>query len=226
MIYLLKRWLKQRVSRDSLVWRTATAVSAVVFYPRTLYRRSRRTSIFRYESEMDMCSLYPGRLLDETIRIFAPRSVLDLGCGTGRSLEYFVERGIDAHGLEGSALAISKAAHPARIRQVDLNQEVDLGRTFDLVWSYEVVEHIHPDFVDPLLRTFSNHADQVVLSAARPGQGGQGHFNEQPPEYWIEKFAGYGYTCDEEATRRLRAVPDEFSANMLAFRRARNGTAR
>jgi SAM-dependent methyltransferase len=223
MIYRLKRWLKQRVSRDSLVWRTATAVSAVVFYPRTLYRKYTKSSIFQFESEMDMCSLFPKGLLDETIRIFRPRSVLDLGCGTGRSLEYFLEQGIDAFGLEGSALAISKSSHPERIAEVDLNREVDLGRKFDLVWSYEVVEHIHPDYVQDLLKTFSNHADQVVLSAARPGQGGQGHFNEQPPEYWIEKFAGYGYRYDEEATRRLRAVPEEFSQNMIAFRRGTAG---
>lgn len=219
MIYLVKRWVKARFPRESLVWRALTAVSAVVFYPRTLYRKLNRTSIFQYESEMDMCSLFPGGLLDETIRIFAPASVLDLGCGTGRSLDYFLERGIDAWGIEGSELAISKAAHPERIRRADLNQVVDLGRKFDLVWSYEVVEHIHPDYVENLLRTFSIHADRVVLSAARPGQGGQGHFNEQPPEYWIEKFAGHGYRHDEEATRRLRAVPEEFSGNMLAFRR-------
>ncbi|HLL83782.1 MAG TPA: class I SAM-dependent methyltransferase [Longimicrobium sp.] len=220
MIYLFKRWLKKRVSRDSLVWRTATTVSAVVFYPRTLYRRYSRSSIFNFESEMDMCSLFPQGLLDEAIRIFQPRSVLDLGCGTGRSLEYFHERGIDVFGLEGSELAISKAAHPELIRKVDLNHEVQLRRKFDLVWSYEVVEHIHPDYVQSLMRTFSNHGDNVVLSAARPGQGGQGHFNEQPPEYWIARFAEHGYTCDQDATRRLRAVPEEFSANMLAFRRS------
>lgn len=219
MIYRIKRWVKARFPKESLVWRTLTTISAVVFYPRTLYRRYSKSSIFQYESEMDMCSLYPKGLLDETIAIFTPRSVLDLGCGTGRSMDYFHECGIEAFGLEGSELAISKATHPELIRQVDLNREVDLGRKFDLVWSYEVVEHIHPDYVDALLRTFSNHADRVVLSAARPGQGGQGHFNEQPPEYWIEKFAGYGYRCDEEATRRLRSVPEEFSGNMLAFRR-------
>jgi SAM-dependent methyltransferase len=219
MIYRLKRWLKQRVSRDSLVWRAATATSAVVFYPRTVYRRMSRTSIFQYESEMDMCSLFPEGLLDETIRLFEPRSVLDLGCGTGQSMDFFLSRGIEVYGLEGSPLAISKANRPDLIRQVDLNHAVDLGRKFDLVWSYEVVEHIHPDFVDELVRTFSNHADNVVLSAAHPGQGGQGHFNEQPPEYWIAQFARHGYRVDEEATRRLRAIPEEFSVNMLAFRR-------
>lgn len=217
MIYLVKRWVKARFPRESLVWRTLALLSAVVFYPRTVYRRATRSSIFRYESEMDMCSLFPQGILAEALRIYAPRSVLDLGCGTGRSLEYFLARGIDARGIEGSALAISKCPHPERITQADLNQVVELGRKFDLVWSYEVVEHIHPDYVQNLLRTFSNHGDRVVLSAARPGQGGQGHFNEQPPEYWIEKFGEHGYRYDAAATERLRAVPEEFAGNMLAF---------
>jgi SAM-dependent methyltransferase len=219
MIYLIKRWAKAHFPRESLVWRTLTAVSAVVFYPRTLYRRTRKTSIFQFESEMDMCSLFPRGILDETLELFHPGSVLDLGCGTGRSLEYFLDRGINAAGIEGSALAISKSGHRGRIIQADLNYEVDLGRRFDLVWSYEVVEHIHPDYVDNLLKTFSNHADRVVLSAARPGQGGQGHFNEQFPEYWIEKFSQLGYDYDLESTERLRAVPEEFAGNMLVFRR-------
>jgi hypothetical protein len=56
------------------------------------------------------------------------------------------------------------------------------------------------------------------MSAAQPGQGGVGHFNEQPPEYWISKMASVGYTLDEALTQRLQATPDEYAANMLAFR--------
>ncbi len=166
-----------------------------------------------------MCSLFPGQMLEETIRIFHPQSVLDLGCGTGRSLEWFHDYGIDVVGIEGSALAISKSSHQDRIVQADLNEEINLGRKFDLVWSYEVVEHIHPDYVNNLLNTFSNHGDCVVLSAAPPGQGGQGHFNEQPPAYWIAQFGARGYRYDQEATERLRTVPEEFAENILAFRR-------
>lgn len=219
MIYLLKRWVRARFRKDGLVWRGLSAVSAVVFFPRTLYRTLRKDSIFYLESEMDMASLFPQRLLDETLRIFGPRSVLDLGCGTGRSLEYFLEHGIDTIGIEGSARAIAKSSSSKRIVQANLNEPVDLGRTFDLVWSYEVVEHIHPDFVPNLLRTFTRHTDTIVLSAARPGQGGQGHFNEQPPEYWIARFAEHGFRFDAESTQRLHAVPEEFAANMLVFRR-------
>lgn len=218
MIYArTKRWLKQRLGTDSTAWRLLLAVGKVVNLPKGLYRRLKRDSTFQFESEMDMCSLLPESLLERTLERFRPATVLDLGCGTGRSLDYFVDHGVDATGIENSARAIEHARHPERIVRANLNSPIDLGRRFDLVWSYEVVEHIHPDFVETLLDTFSRHGDVVVLSAARPGQGGQGHFNEQPPSYWIARFAERGYAHDAEFTRVLHEAGDEFSENMLVF---------
>lgn len=218
MIYArTKRWLKDRLGTDSSVWRALLLLGKVANYPKGLYRRWKRDSTFQFESELDMCSLFPATILGLTVERFRPRTVLDLGCGTGRSLDFFLERGIDATGVENSSIAIRNARHPERIVQANLNQPVDLGRTFDLVWSYEVVEHIHPDFVETLVDTFARHGDRVVLSAAHPGQGGQGHFNEQPASYWIEKFSARGYRYDAEFAAVLHAAGEEFSENMLVF---------
>ncbi|MEJ2187779.1 MAG: class I SAM-dependent methyltransferase [Gemmatimonadota bacterium] len=218
MLYArVKRWVKRRFGKDSLVWKALTPLAAVINLPKTVYRNIRKDSTFRFESEMDMCSLFPESLLDFTLARFRPESVLDLGCGVGRSLDYFLEHGVDAIGVENSPLAIRHARNADHIVQANLNDPVDLGRRFDLVWSYEVVEHIHPQFVDNLMETFSKHADRVVLSAARPGQGGQGHFNEQPPAYWIEKFEGRGYRYDAESASLLHDQPEEFAENMLVF---------
>lgn len=219
----VKRWVKERFGKESLVWKVLSAAAVVVNGPKALYRRLTRDSTFYFESEMDMCSLFPAGLLDRVMELYEPASVLDLGCGTGRSLSYFLSRGVDARGVENSRLAIEKSGHADRIVRANLNDPVDLGRRFDLVWSYEVVEHIHPRYVDTLLDTFARHGDVVVLSAARPGQGGQGHFNEQPPSYWIEQFARKGYRLDEEATAALHREDDEFAENMLAF--VRSGAA-
>jgi cyclopropane fatty-acyl-phospholipid synthase-like methyltransferase len=153
------------------------------------------------------------------ISALKPSTVLDLGCGTGQSLDYFLSKGVDVFGVEGSKLAISRALHPERITPYNLNNELNLGKKFDLVWSFEFVEHIHPDYVHNLIRSFSNHSDTVVLSAAFPGQGGDGHYNEQPAEYWIEKFAAAGFGFNEPLTAQLKAIVEDHSENMLVFRR-------
>ena len=163
-----------------------------------------------------MCSIFPKEILDLTIELFHPHSVLDVGCGTGISLDYFKRKGITVRGLEGSTLAISKARNASLITLHDLDTPIDLGEKFDLVWCFEVAEHIHPNYVSTFLDTLTRHGDQVLLSAAQPGQGGMGHLNEQLPGYWIERMEARGFLLLPE-TNRYRALPDHFSANILAF---------
>jgi SAM-dependent methyltransferase len=166
-----------------------------------------------------MCSLSPTALLDVVLDELRPASVLDVGCGTGQSMAYLAARGVGVLGVEGSALAISRGTMPDVMRRVDLRRPLDLGRRFDVVWTYEVAEHIHPRYTGIFVDTLARHGDRVVMSAARPGQGGEGHFNEQPPEYWIARLERRGFTLDRRLTERLRSTPDEFAANMLAFHR-------
>ena len=122
-------------------------------------------------------------------------------------------------GVEGSPEAIAASPHPEKAMCWNLNEPLDLKRTFDLVYSFEVVEHIHPRYVENLLQSFSNHGNRIVITAARPGQGGAGHFNEQPPQYWIEKFQTMGYRCSESATAELKACEDIWADNLLVFER-------
>ena len=183
------------------------------------YRRLTKSSIFFRESEMAMCSLDHSKKLAKTVELFSPETVLDLGCGVGKSLDWFLEQDIDAQGVEGSKMAISKANHPDRITQHDLNHELDLGKKFDLVWCVEVAEHIHPKFLDNFMKTFANHSSRIVISAAPPGQEGEGHFNEQPLSYWIEEFEKRGWIYDEQGTLALQEVDEKFSPNMLTVHR-------
>ena len=166
---------------------------------------------------MGLCSLLAARMLSVGLEMFQPTSVLDVGCGTGRAIDWFLARGVDAIGIEGSALAKQKAKHPERIHTCDLNKPIDLSRRFDMVWSFEVAEHIHPKFVDNFLDTLTGHSNVIVLSAAPPGQGGEGHFNEQPPEYWIDKFSRLGFEYQEAAAKVFHETKEFYCENMLVF---------
>jgi len=59
------------------------------------------------------------------------------------------------------------------------------------------------------------------MSAAHPGQGGDGHFNEQAESYLVEKFKKFGYVYNQIKTAELRKINEKYSQNMLVFERRR-----
>lgn len=179
----------------------------------------RKSSIFDDEDDLHGCSLLPLPLLKGTVDFINPASVLDVGCGSGKSLDWFLGRGIEVVGLEGSSMGIAHAKNPQYVRQEDLNRPVDLQRRFDLVWCFEVAEHIHPDFTEHFTRTLVTHSDVIVISAAHPGQGGVGHFNEQPRSYWIEIFNRLGYDHDDLGRAKIVENWDWFPQNIFLFRK-------
>lgn len=223
----LRAYFKERFSRGSIPYRVARFVYQMIFSmirvikPRQSAREIVSNSIFTREDEIPMCSLFPKEELELVMKLFRPRTLLDVGCGTGLSMDYFIRHGVDVLGIEGSELAISKSRHPHLIRQADLHNKIDLNKKFDVVWCFEVAEHIHPDFADALTETVALHGDVIILSAAQPGQGGCGHLNEQPPHYWITKFENMGFALNREATQEFQALEDQFAPNILVFHRVK-----
>jgi 2-polyprenyl-3-methyl-5-hydroxy-6-metoxy-1,4-benzoquinol methylase len=97
---------------------------------------------------------------------------------------------------------------------------------FDLVYCFEVAEHL-PEHLGVNLVTFiASHGDVVLFSAAIPGQGGMGHINEQPPSYWVQRFTSIGMVFDESSTNLVRDafaaenVAAWFSTNAIVMRRS------
>ena len=178
-----------------------------------------KSSIFTEEDDLHGCSLLPLPLLEGVMKSVNPSSVLDVGCGAGKSLDWFLEKGVEVVGLEGSDIGIKHAKNPQYISKMNLNEPVDLKRRFDLVWCFEVAEHIHPDFTDVFTRTLITHSDCIVMSAAHPGQGGVGHFNEQPRSYWVDHFNRLGYQHDDAGRAEIIKNWDWYPENIFLFRK-------
>jgi 2-polyprenyl-3-methyl-5-hydroxy-6-metoxy-1,4-benzoquinol methylase len=178
-----------------------------------------RDSTFHSQSDLPGCSLQPTVLIDNLVEAIGPQTALDVGCGTGKALDYFLTKGVDCFGVEGSTMAVRHAVHPQRITVWNLNKPYQAGRLFDVVWCFEVAEHIHPAYVQSFLDTLCSHAPHVLMSAAHPGQGGVGHFNEQPASYWIRKLADRGFDYDDALTKRVTVGWQWYPENVMFFRK-------
>ena len=128
-------------------------------------------------------------------RALAPRSVLDVGCGTGTWLSEFAKHGVtEGLGLDGPWVDTDMLEIPAdRFRRENLEAPFRLGKKFDLVVSLEVAEHLSPAAAKGFVETLTAHSDVVLFSAAVPEQDGYHHQNEQWPDYWIDLFAAQGF---------------------------------
>jgi SAM-dependent methyltransferase len=82
-----------------------------------------------------MASLGSAHGEADLVQTLAPATVLDAGCGTGRVAIELARRGIDVVGLDAdpSMLATARRLGPDLTWIEAPLQEVDLGRTFDVV---------------------------------------------------------------------------------------------
>jgi SAM-dependent methyltransferase len=151
-----------------------------------------------------------------------PASVVDVGCGIGTWLAEFQAAGIsDYLGVDGDY--VDRAAlviEPERFVAHDLGEPLDLGRRFDLAMSLEVAEHLPDEAAEPFVASLTALAPVVLFSAAIPYQGGNGHVNEQWPEYWQEIFARHQYVvvdCLRERIWRHKDVKPWYAQNLLFF---------
>src|SRR5918999_332033 len=129
------------------------------------------------------------------LNVINPKSVIEVGCGRGAWLKVFQENGIDLiRGIEGPWIDESKLLiHNASLRIADLSQPFKIDGQYDLAVCLEVVEHLPPNAGRFLILQMTTAAPLVLFSAAIPGQGGEGHVNEQWPDYWDKVFAEFRF---------------------------------
>lgn len=182
-----------------------------------------------YQKEVDVAATQSAPGMAASLKeIFSPAKVVDVGCGTGALAVEMMARGVDVYGLEYADPAIEICrARGVKVRKFDIETSGPAPSDLvdaDLTVSFEVAEHLPAKIAGKYVSLLTSMAPHVVISAAPPGQGGTDHVNEQPKEYWIEKFRDNGFDLDMEKTRKIRdyfdangSVSGFYSQNTLAF---------
>jgi SAM-dependent methyltransferase len=229
------RRLLDRVKRrhPALYWRTRNAGALAAWYA----DRARPAADSPYDDRFwDGAEVGDWDGFARTIlHHFPVRSVLDVGCGGGRLLEALrtADPTLRLKGVDASAPALERARRRGldvqpldlvRLRAGDVASAAQALGDFDLVICLEVAEHF-PAWHAPKLLELLTRFPRIVFSAAHPLQGGVLHVNEQPPEYWIGRFAERGLPLstrdgDLRAAVASLDLPPWYAANIHAFARS------
>lgn len=161
------------------------------------------------------------------VRLFSPKTVVDVGCGSGALLVEFRKLSCRVFGLEYSDAGLGycrKRLLP--VRKFNIAHERIKDEQYELVVSFEVAEHLAPWIADRYVDLLTALSPLVIMSAATPGQGGTDHVNEQPRSYWVNKFAERGYHFDQVNAKVLATewqtakTATWYFMNVMVFRRS------
>lgn len=142
------------------------------------------------------------------IERFKPRTVIDVGCGTGALLETFRELGCEVYGLEYSDAALAYChQRQLPVKKFNITRDQLQAQRYDVAVSFEVAEHLPSWSADRYVRLLCSLSPLIVMSAATPSAGGgTDHINEQPHSYWIDLFTQKGHIFDPIASERLASA--------------------
>lgn len=166
--------------------------------------------------------------VNQILRVFRrPIKVLDIGCAGGNLVLEFAKRGCLAVGIDGSDQCLKPDQNIVENRgflpngfynwQENYNKflfNCDISKpyqimenhdplNFDLITTWDTLEHIHPDSIDLTLEMVSNHLEEGGLflgNVALFSSLGRGytpeieyHQSVFPKDWWIQKLEKYFY---------------------------------
>jgi SAM-dependent methyltransferase len=181
---------------------------------------------YYYDYDVDPLMLSSAEAMAKSLkREFDPQFVIDVGCGTGALLAALADFEVRGLGFDYATAALERSrARGVDARRLDIESDEIPPERAELAISTEVAEHLPESSADRFVELLTTLAPVVVVTAALPGSGGKDHVNEQPNEYWIEKFASREFAYSRELTMRLRdewrdhGVAETFFRSLMIFR--------
>jgi len=137
------------------------------------------------------------------------KTFLDIGCGPGGQIEMAKKLGLIVQGVDGDPTFRDKpevhihdyAVGPLRAKNIP---SLPRSGYFDIGWSVEFLEHVEEKYIGNFMATFSA-CKYLVVTHARPGQGGYHHVNERHFNYWNSIFSENNFKVSGILTQGVRA---------------------
>ncbi len=126
--------------------------------------------------------------------------ILDVGCGVGVLVSEMIRLGYDPTGIDVNEAAIRNSVAPSRCFLVEDSGRLPFAeRSFDLVVSREVLEHIDEAAIDRCIEEWDRVGRGRMVHIIAVSERGQSayddptHVNVRPEAWWEETFRRHGY---------------------------------
>jgi hypothetical protein len=131
-----------------------------------------------------------------------PAAILDVGTGEGHWREEALGLGVrNAYGVDVELLTNTTGRWDAEEGEPLAMFNGD--ERWPLALCLEMAEHVSPVAGGHLVRELCRVSEAVLWSAAIPGQGGDGHVNEQWPDYWTDCFNEHDWILTDPYRERI-----------------------
>lgn len=145
-----------------------------------------------------------GTIASFGYRHYANPSVLELGCGPAHLFFFLRRYGVCNYvGVDGNPLMLklnpALKGYEQHFLTQNLQEEIALRQNdeplkFDIVCSFEVLEHIREERIERFIRTMRNHmhAGSVAFCTASLQSGMDVHVLVRDRGWWLERFTSLG----------------------------------
>ena len=171
-----------------------------------------------YYSSFANSSLKFGTILSELVKKkISIGNVLDIGSGTCELVYGFSKNDLDFVAIDKHDEKISEKylGNNNFFFKLDITKKIDLKKKFDCCICIEVLEHVENSNSDNVIQNLIRHSDFIIFSSAQNGQGGLNHINEQPLDYWINKFKKYDSICFDYIRPQILLKKYHFFINQI-----------
>jgi 2-polyprenyl-3-methyl-5-hydroxy-6-metoxy-1,4-benzoquinol methylase len=176
-----------------------------------------------YKLEWKHYSFYP---ITEGIKEIAGKylnkerySLLELGCGAGSIFSFVRYNNCKEYlGVDANTIAIQHSPNtknnPENFRALNLDQEINFNHHFDIVISFEVLEHLKKETIPNIAKTISNHMGKtsIFLGTASTREM-EVHLTVENKEWWLNEFAKVGMVPHPQSKEITRIMAENHPYN-------------
>ncbi len=168
-------------------------------------KRDEATTTLDMDSTLQSFNIIFSNIANNIAINFAPKTVLELGCGNGQLANMLRNFGIQTVTVDANREVLGSPFidenHFLARTDKPLHFQYENGEpvVFDMVISLEHFEHVSPETFDVLMQNILNHTHQgshlIFTAAAWEYDGDKDHIhcNAKPKEYWQEYISKHGF---------------------------------